>query len=52
MKILPGHKNTPSRVVRFNHRLGMFASGGIGELAFWLPDNGEASGGLQDADAS
>lgn len=52
MKVLPGHKNTPSRVVRFNHRLGMFASGGIGELALWLPDNGEASGNMEDVDGS
>ncbi|KAL7009787.1 hypothetical protein EMMF5_000695 [Cystobasidiomycetes sp. EMM_F5] len=46
-KVLEGHKNTPSRVVRYNPRYSMFASGGIGELAFWLTDNKDPASATQ-----
>lgn len=49
LKVLPGHKNSPSRVVRFNHRYGLFASSGIGEMAFWLPDTSDPSAGAVTA---
>lgn len=39
VKVIEGHKNSPSRVVRFNPKHAMFVSGGIGELAFWLNDS-------------
>ena len=39
LKVFEGHKNTPSRVIRFNPRHAMIVSGGKGELAFWLTDS-------------
>lgn len=50
MRVIEGHKHMPSRVVRFNHRYGMFVSGGKAELAFWLSDSGK-TGAASEADA-